>query len=70
MENRLQFDNIKELEENIQEDESGHYYTHLPHILYSVINDQVCRLKVESASVLTIDFAMKPSSKPKVSTKP
>ncbi|MCP9262321.1 Exocyst complex component 3 [Dirofilaria immitis] len=36
-----EFANTEELSSNILEDEFGYYYTHLPHILYSVINDQM-----------------------------
>ncbi|CAG9540429.1 unnamed protein product [Cercopithifilaria johnstoni] len=38
---KQEFANIEELRNNILEDEFGHYYTHLPHILYSVVNDQM-----------------------------
>uniref|UniRef100_A0A915Q5K8 Exocyst complex component Sec6 n=1 Tax=Setaria digitata TaxID=48799 RepID=A0A915Q5K8_9BILA len=36
-----EFADTQELCRNILEDEFGHYYTHLPHILYSIVNDQI-----------------------------
>ncbi|VDO74503.1 unnamed protein product [Onchocerca flexuosa] len=39
-----EFANIEELRSNILEDEFEHYYTHLPHILYSIVNDQVLKV--------------------------
>uniref|UniRef100_A0A1I8ETW6 Uncharacterized protein n=1 Tax=Wuchereria bancrofti TaxID=6293 RepID=A0A1I8ETW6_WUCBA len=38
---KQEFANIDELRSNIMEDEYGYYYTHLSHILYSIVNDQM-----------------------------
>ncbi|VDK78779.1 unnamed protein product [Onchocerca ochengi] len=38
---KKEFANTEELRSNILEDEFEHYYTHLPHILYSIVNDQM-----------------------------
>ncbi|VBB34041.1 unnamed protein product [Acanthocheilonema viteae] len=41
---KQEFANIEELQSNILEDEFEYYYTHLPHILYSIVNDQVVKI--------------------------